>query len=663
MNTRRPVLRVVQYVLVLLPVLALAQVPPPPPPPLLPLGPPPSPPGNPVTLAKANLGKVLFWDEQLSSSRTVACGSCHRAETGGSDPRSRPDAPGAMSPGLDGSFGTPDDVVGSPGVPSSVASGAYTWDAVYGMRPQVTTRKSQSHINAAYAPNAFWDGRARTVFLDPLDLADTVLRVGGALENQAAGPPVSSVEMGHSGRDWAGVAARVSSVTPLALAAFVPPALETWIADRSYPQLFAEAFGSPAVTPARIVMAIASYERTLVSNQAKIDSVIAGTAVLTPQEQNGFNLFGGLGCAGCHAGSLFSDNAFHYIGVRPQNEDPGRFAVTGNAVDLGAMKTPSLRNAGLRSSYFHNGRFGALEDVIAFYNRGGDFDAANTPPLIRPLGLSPLQQAAIVAFIRNALTDPRVRDGAFPFDRPSLYAEAEMVPVVSGAGQAGSGGVTPVPVALEPPLSGNPSFTLGLHGALGGATAVLVVDADEPPASSEIPAAGSFARVERVLDGAGDGQGSGSATLAIPSDPALIGQRLHGRWYVNDPGAPGGVAYSAAFSFQVFGDHAEGLLNAPPVVTNLPRALLLAPGRPTPFRSGTTIAYELFSVSSVRLVVYDAQGRSVRRLVDGAVQTPGAYSVPWDGRDEGGRPVAAGVYFYRLESGREVRSRTTVKLD
>jgi len=37
--------------------------------------------------------------------------------------------------------------------------------------------------------------------------------------------------------------------------------------------------------------------------------------------------------------------------------------------------------------------------------------------------------------------------------------------------------------------------------------------------------------------------------------------------------------------------------------------------------------------------------------------------VPWDGRDEGGRPVAAGVYFYRLESGREVRSRTTVKLD
>jgi cytochrome c peroxidase len=661
--TARPVLRRLQYVLVLLPVFALAQVPPPPPP-LLPLGPPPSPPGNLVTPAKANLGKVLFWDEQLSSSRTVACGSCHRAETGGSDPRSRPGAPGALSPGPDGSFGTPDDVVGSPGVVAASASGAYLPDPVYGLARQVTTRKSQSHINAAYAPNAFWDGRASGVFLDPLSPADTVLRVGAALENQAAGPPVSSVEMGHAGRDWAGVAARVADVSPLALAAFVPPALETWIAGRTYPELFAEAFGSPAITPARILMAIASYERTLVSNQAKIDSVIAGTAVFTPQEQNGFNLFGGLGCAGCHSGSLFSDNAFHFIGVRPQNEDAGRFAVTGNLVDLGAMKTPSLRNAGLRSSYFHNGRFGALEEVVAFYNRGGDFPANNTPPAIRPLLLSPLQQAAIVAFIRNALTDPRVRDRVFPFDRPSLYSEAELVPAVTGVGQVGSGGAVPVPVALEPPLSGNPSFTLGLHGALGGATAVLVIDEQEPPASSAIPATGSFARIVRVLGGAGEGQGWGSATLAIPSDPALIGRRLHGRWYVEDAGAPNGVAWSAAFSFRVFGDHAEGLLDAPPPVrSDLPRALQLAPGRPTPFSSGTLIAYELFTASPVRLVVYDAQGRSVRRLVDGTVQLPGAYSVPWDGRDDSGRALAAGVYFYRLESGRNARTMRTVKLD
>jgi flagellar hook assembly protein FlgD len=75
------------------------------------------------------------------------------------------------------------------------------------------------------------------------------------------------------------------------------------------------------------------------------------------------------------------------------------------------------------------------------------------------------------------------------------------------------------------------------------------------------------------------------------------------------------------------------------------------------------IAYQVFTASPVRLVVYDAQGRSVRRLVDGTVQLPGAYSVPWDGRDDGGRALAAGVYFFRLESRNESRTLRTVKLD
>src|SRR5215207_5809397 len=95
---------------------AIAQ-PPPPAPPLLPLPPPPSPAGNPTTTAKANLGKALFWDEQLSSSRTVACGSCHQALKGGSDPRSTAMAAAhSTNPGLDALTGTDDDILGSPGV-------------------------------------------------------------------------------------------------------------------------------------------------------------------------------------------------------------------------------------------------------------------------------------------------------------------------------------------------------------------------------------------------------------------------------------------------------------------------------------------------------------------------------------------------------------------
>jgi len=656
------VLRRLRFVLVLAPIVALAQVPPPPPPPLTPLPPPPVPPGNPITVAKVNLGKALFWDEQLSSSRTVACGTCHRAEAGGSDPRSVNGVATATAPGPDGVLGTTDDITGSPGVVLTDAGGAYAEAAVFGLGVQVTTRHAPSFINAAYAPNLFWDGRARTTFLDPVS-GDTVLFVGGALENQCTAPPVSSVEMAHEGRAWTDAATRIAGVEPLALAASIPAPLATWIGGRSYPQLFAEAFGSSDVTPARIALAIATYERTQFSNSAKIDSMIAGTATLTPQQQAGQGIFVASGCAGCHAGSLFSDNAFHYIGVRPTTDDPGRFAVTGDPGDLGAMKTPSLRNVGLRSSYFHDGRFKTLEEVVAFYNRGGDFDAPNKPPVIRPLGLTPVQQLNLVAFLREVLTDPRVAKGEAPFDRPSLYSEDTMVPTIDGGGSAGSGALIPRPIALEPPLSGNPAFTVGLTGALGGAHAVLVIDATEPPSAAPAPATASFARVEVSLAGIGAGAGFGSTALAIPADPALVGTRLHGRWYVDDPAADGGVATSPAFSFTVFGPRGAGLMNVPPAGGSATRALRLAPGRPTPFASSTLIAYDLYTAASVRLVVFDAQGRSVRTLVNGATQMPGSYNVTWDGRDDGGRPVAAGVYWYRLQGAGGSQTTRTVKLD
>ncbi len=659
MNPGR-VIRRLKYLLILLPVVALAQLPPPPP--LPPLGAMPVPLANPITTAKANLGKVLFWDEQLSSSRTVACGTCHRAEAGGGDPRPVQGIAAFTNPGPDGSLGTPDDITGSPGVPQANGDGSYASAPVYGIAPQVTGRGTPSHINAGFAPNTFWDGRATNVFLDPVTL-DTLIRANGALESQVVGPPVSSVEMGHIGRDWPAVVSRINASQPLALAAFIPADLKSWIANRSYPQLFQEAFGTPTVSAARIAFAIATYERTLLSNQAKIDSVIAGTATLTPQQAQGQQLFGALGCAGCHAGSLFSDNNFHYIGVRPAAEDSGRFEVTRNPANIAQMKTPPLRNVGLRHNYFHVGRFNRLEDVVAFYNRGGDFNAPNKPPVIRPLGLNAAQQAALVAFLRETLTDNRVRDHVFPFDRPSLYSEAQMVPQVTGAGAPGSGGAVPEAIALEPPLAGNPAFTVGLQHGLGGSSAVLVIDANEPPADPQIPASATFARVEVPLQGLGAGQGFGSATLSIPGGQALVGQTLHGRWYVTDPSANGGVAWSPAFSFKVFGPNADGLLAVDPPAPVLPRALQLSPGRPTPFRSSTLIRYEIVMASPVRLTVFDAQGRSVRRLVEGATQLPGAYSVVWDGRDDGGRLSAAGVYFYRLESGGKASTLRTVKLD
>jgi cytochrome c peroxidase len=649
------VLRHLRFVFALLPIVAIAQTGG-----LLPMPPPPEPAGNPITPAKANLGKVLFWDEQLSSSRAVACGTCHRPEVGGTDPRSI--LATSAHPGPDGLPGTADDIAGTQGVVRAVAGGAYEWDPAFGITPQVTARLAPSHVNSAYAPSTFWDGRSEGVFLDPVT-SDTVLSAGGALENQAVNPPLSIVEMGHLGRDWTAVVDRLSAVKPLALAAFVPPMLQAWIADRTYPQLFEEVFGTPGITAARIALAIATYERTLVSNQAKIDSVIAGTAQFTPQEQQGNSLFVSQQCRTCHVTSLFTDNLFHYIGVRPTSDDVGRFAVTGDPAHLGAMKTPSLRNVGLRSAFFHNGRFRTLEEVVEFYDRGGDFTAPNKPFSIHPLGLDSTQKAALVAYMRNTLTDPRVRDALPPFDRPSLYSEASMVPVVIGAGVPGSGGHEPTPVAIEPAHSGNPAFTIGVYRGLGGAPARLVLDFTEPPADGTPGPGPPFAEITTTLQGAGDGNGWGSATLAIPTDPLLIGRTLHGRWFVDDPAAPGGLAASAMVRFQVFGDHGQGLLAVAPPPVALPRALRLSPGRPTPFASSTAIAYELYATTRVRLVVFDAQGRAIRRLVNGALQPPGPYTVLWDGRDDGGRVVQAGVYFYRLEGDRDTQAMRAVKID
>jgi cytochrome c peroxidase len=621
--------------------------PPPPPPPLQPLLPPPQPAGNPVTTAKVNLGKALFWDEQLSSTRTVACGSCHQSARGGSDPRSSLAVAHSVNPGLDGVTGTADDVAGSPGVVLNDASGAYALSPTFGLAVQVTGRHAPSFINAAYAPLLFWDGRAGGTFNDPVTGA-TVLAAGAALESQAAGPPASSTEMGHIGRDWTDVVARVAGATPLALSTFVPPALASWIAGRSYPDLFTEAFGSAGVTASRALMAIASYERTLFSTQAPFDSVIVGTSALRPDEAAGMQLFGQLGCAGCHAGSLMSDEQFHYIGVRPAAEDSGRMVVTHQLQDLGAFRTPSLRNVALRGSYFHDGRFSTLAEVVDFYDRGGDFTAPNKPPVIRPLNLTALQKQQLLAFLGRPLTDPRVAAATVPFDQPVLYAGSTLVPEVLAGGTPGGSGAPPQPVAIDPAITGNDRFTVGVFAALGGAAAVLVID-DVEPAGDAIPATGSFARRAIVLGGAGTTGGFGSVTLAIPDDAGLRGRTLYGRWYVSDPAAPGGVAASPAFRFQIFGPHGIGgstVAVTPPARTGV----RLYAGQPNPFTTTTLIRFDLQEASHVRLGIYDVTGRLRRRLVDRDYGLGGAYAVMWDGRGDDGQALAGGVYFSRLES-------------
>lgn len=373
---------------------------------------------NPVTEAKRVLGKILFWDEQLSSDNTVACGSCHAPTAAGGDLRL------GTHPGADGIFGTIDDVTGSPGVVRRDSDGFAIEDPLFGFDVQVTGRAAPNFFGGIWSPQQFWDGRAEGQLIDPLDGVTVAIAANGSLEVQALGPILSDVEMAAEGRTWADVTNKLATAVPMVYATAIPADMQTAIAaSPSYGDLFAAAFGDSAITPVRIAFAIATYERTLVADQTPFD---LGT--LTVAQTQGFNAaFAPPGpgvppnCSACHMPPLFTDNTFRNIGVRPPAEDTGREAITGIAADLGRFKTPTVRNAGLKTTFMHNGSLTTLAEVIAFYAPGGQNSAENLDPVM-PVPLAPLAIPNVIDFIQNGLTDPRVSTGTFPFDAPALTA-------------------------------------------------------------------------------------------------------------------------------------------------------------------------------------------------------------------------------------------------
>lgn len=503
------------------------------------LGPPPVPAENPITEAKVRLGKTLFWDDQLSVSESVSCGSCHISSAGGSDPRV-----GTMAhPALDGVFGTDDDVFGSPSQPFYGTDGMPVPDYAFDLAVQVTTRRALPPMMAAYEPEVLWDGLAPSEFRDPVTDA-VIIPSGGSLESQVLMPLRTPTEMGHVDFDWQALTDKLADVTPLALASDIPPALNTWLGSRDYPALFTEAFGDPAITPVRIAFAIATYERSLVPDQTPMDDYLGGnTNALTPLEEQGWQVFQSVGCVDCHPAPTFASSDYYYIGLRPKSEDRGRFYTTALEADRGKFRSPSLRNVELRAPFFHNGRTDTLMDVVEFFDRGGDFDDPSKDPRIIPLGLTQTQKDALVAFMGRPLTDPRVRDELRPFERPRVYHEGPHVAKDLGGAVAGSGGFEPRLVAPTPPRVGEDTFRVSVDHALGGATALLSMRSPGPPTGAMTPLA---PQVLRTLDlqGAGDGEGWGYLNLSIPDDPSLIGRTMRLQWLVRDPLAPGGVARS-----------------------------------------------------------------------------------------------------------------------
>ncbi len=518
-----------------------------PPPPANPLQPPVDPIGNVSSFDKIMLGKALYWDEQLSSTKTVACASCHIMSNGGTDPRANATNPSAINPGFDKLFLTNDDIVGSPGVVDSCKNGEYRFNQIYGYNQQVTGRKAPSVINAGYASNLFWDGRALEQLIDPIS-NEIILTSGAALESQILGPPTSSIEMAHTGRSWKDVIRSVEAASPLALSSDSSIEMQGWIGTQNYFQLFQLVFGESAITASKIAMAIACYERSLFSNQSPFDANLQGDpGAMSNQQRRGLGVFRREMCGGCHTGALLSDNNFHNIGVTPNAEDEGRFAVTGVNADRGRYKTPPLRNLANRGSFMHNGAFTTIEEVVDFYDRGGDFNNPNLDPRMVPLNLNQNDKSDLVVFLRDALTDTRVTNETGPFASPLLFSESNRVPVINGSGIAGTDEKEPKIIAIEPPLLGNSSFTIAIENAKANSESFLVVNTQDPgleglPNEEE----SVYFLSKPLLDE------HASVSVSLPNQDKHIGTSLFARWYIEDSQAENGYAVSPLLEFTLF---------------------------------------------------------------------------------------------------------------
>ncbi|MBL4660717.1 MAG: endonuclease/exonuclease/phosphatase family protein [Alcanivoracaceae bacterium] len=319
-------------------------------------------------------------------------------------------------------------------------------DPVFGFEPQVTGRTSPSFINAMYSDELFWDGRAGPQFNDPQNPNITIINTGGALENQAVGPILSSVEMAKENRNWDDVIEKLATAIPLLFATNIPQDMtKAIVTNATYPELFEAAFGDSAINAARIGMSIATYERTLVADQTPWDAYMAGNLnAMTAAQIEGWEMFEeSTVCDNCHTPPLFTDNKYYNIGLRPAQEDEGRMMVTGEGNDFGRFRTPSLRNLSLKKSLMHVGWVTNSMDAIDFYNANTEDATSNHQqftefqtniPTNNPnitveydtlsmFAALETRQALVADFISNGLTDPRVAAETFPFDRPTLASE------------------------------------------------------------------------------------------------------------------------------------------------------------------------------------------------------------------------------------------------
>lgn len=325
-----------------------------------------------LTNLKIKLGRKLFFDRRLSRNRTMSCAMCHIPEQGYTNNElARP----------------------------------------IGFEGRGVKRNAPTILNVAFVQGLFADAREST------------------LEQQVWSPLLAANEMNNPSIGFV---------------------IDTINASDDYAQMFEKAFDQPP-NMLNIGAALAQYERSLISGNSRFDKWLFGgdTKALTPQEIDGYRLFAGkAGCVTCHRvnlsnkTALFTDNLLHNTGVgyrdsmfdspkeitvqiapgitttlgqdvirsvgEEKPNDLGRYEVTLNPNDRWKYRTPSLRNVALTAPYMHDGKFLALEDVIAFYNAGGEPNELLSP-LIKPLRLNSAEIEALAAFLKS-LTGENIKE-------------------------------------------------------------------------------------------------------------------------------------------------------------------------------------------------------------------------------------------------------------
>jgi cytochrome c peroxidase len=232
-----------------------------------------------------------------------------------------------------------------------------------GIRAQKGVRSSPTILNRAYSLAQFWDGRAST------------------LEEQAKGPMANPIEMGNTHEAIVG---RLKGIA-------------------GYRALFTKVYGTDEITIDRAAMAIACFERTLLSGNSPYDRYKNGDKkAMTIDQVRGMSVFiDKAKCDKCHEGSNFTLNAYANLGVGTDKPEPdvGRFAVTHDPHDWGVFKTPTLREVARTAPYMHDGSLKTLDDVVEFYNKGG-IKNKNLDPNIKPLNLTDQDKKDLVAFMK-----------------------------------------------------------------------------------------------------------------------------------------------------------------------------------------------------------------------------------------------------------------------